>query len=219
MVRTAALISLIAGVLCITAAGQAAKDPFGGARDLATGAGSYGAPGCTVNVPAGVDPFCLTTSRREFNFNATADPLGNDARGTFRTDAFRIPTGELTSSWVGVVTCLNVVGNAASFGGYLTQDASPTLPAGTPFIEYVVDNSRVDPALPDLISPFAVLPVGDPDRSTVPDDFPATCPPPIAPRGYFPLQSGDISVVDATCGEVRTNPNGKLKCKGLSTGV
>ncbi len=208
MRRTTAAAFVLVTALFIAAAGQAAKDPFNGARDSAVGSGTYG-PGCAIELPPTKDPFCLTTQVRRFAFSATSDPLGGDAQGTWTTDTTP------TRHWAGTITCLNVAGNTASFGGVITESPNPSaVPPGTPFIEYVVDNTQVDPALPDLISPFAILPPGDPDLANVPADFPATCPPPVPSlAGYFPVTSGDIAVTDSSCGEVKTNPNGKVKCK------
>lgn len=83
---------------------------------------------------------------------------------------------------------MTVAGGRAAVGGI------ETVPSGDPFLLYVEDRGPIGSAVPDRISPLAILPEGDPDRSLLPPDFPRTCPSPDSINGYLPLTSGDISV-------------------------
>ena len=113
---------------------------------------------------------------------------GSAGTGTFTVDAVSSPSGASPSGTLsfnlaigtiaGPVTCVHVVGNAATVGG--TADASSTIvAAGTPFVLHAVDNAGVGP--PDILR----LELGT-----------SGCPEPslISPS---PVTAGDLVIVDA----------------------
>jgi len=192
-------VTLLCGVvsaLVLATAGNAAAPVF----DSAQGAGSYNARGCMIMVPPDRDLACFpdVDRVRDFSFSAKQRGFGERASG-FWTQRQTGPSGVSTVG--GPVTCLNVLGETAVFGGVITEQATPegTTPlVGVPFLIWVVDNgSASDGDPPDLISPYAVFPDGDPDRPLLPHAFPNVCPQPFPSLyGYFPLTSGNVVVED-----------------------
>ena len=165
------------------------------------GAGSAGP--CTVVPPLTGENFCFPRGR-DFAFSAVSRGVGPVIRGLggrangFYSQASPIGT---TLRVIGDVTCLNVVGNTAVFGGVVRPGTVTGSEAERiPFIVYVVDNgeaSEGDP--PDLISPMGIFPQGDPDRPLVPEQFPRLCPPPVPSiYGYLPVTNGNIVVQEGS---------------------
>lgn len=185
---TGALVAGLAVATIATARGDAGGL---GKRDIVFGAGTFG-PGC-AETHAG--PFCITA---QFTFRLLARSRGHGGRAS---GVFERRNDVNGNTFLTEVTCANVEGNRAAIGGIVTRTPSPDPSSGTgvPFILYVEDNGtldRSDGTTPDRISPFAVLPEGDPDLSLMPEGFPRVCPSPESIYGYFPLTSGDITVSD-----------------------
>jgi hypothetical protein len=180
MTRFIGLAGLALAVLVLALPAVAAAP----ATDSAQGAGSV-APGTCVGT------FCLA-SGREFSFSAKAIGFGGHATGTYHQS-------NLINAGPGVtgdVTCLNVLGNFASFGGVITQAAGNPAAVGLPFVVYVADNGPADSGL-DLISPLGVFASDDPDLGLLPAGFPRVCPPAVPSLyGYFPVSQGNIVVTD-----------------------
>lgn len=192
------LAAAAAAVLAGATAAVAAAPAF----DKAEGAGTYG-PGCFTTAPIVTDPgtFCFGFERR-FSFSAQQLGFGGRANG-FYTHERTNPSGG--NRFTARVTCLNVAGNAAVFGGVVTAglpqpNGEPSV--GEPFVVWVVDNGNAsDGDPPDLISPFAFFPDDDPDRHLVPTALPNVCPQPTPSLyGYLPLTSGNIVVDDRAPG-------------------
>ncbi|MGH3104776.1 MAG: hypothetical protein ACRDN6_11850 [Gaiellaceae bacterium] len=185
----------VAGAGALAAAGFAGLAPTtetGVKGDIAFGVGTFG-PGCTQDTPPPRPIFC-TASNFTVRLLALAGPNGFRVHGFFERR-----NNQNGNTFSGPITCLNVQGKTASIGGVVTRTPSPTGEGtGVPYLVYVVDNGPPGSATPDLISPFAVLPPGDPDLAFVPPNFPDTCPSPASIYGYFPLTSGDITVQDDT---------------------
>jgi hypothetical protein len=173
----------LAVFLCALAFGAVPAVAAAPTFDSAEGAGSI-APGSCIG------SFCLNAGR-EFDFSATQLGFGTAAKGTYHQAGLLNPGAGVS----GRVTCLNVAGNLASFGGVITSDAGDPSLVGVPFAVWVADNGPADSGL-DLISPLNVYPPGDPDLPTLPGGFPHICPPPVSPDGYFPVSQGNIVVDD-----------------------
>ena len=191
------LLCAFVGALALATAGNAAAPAF----DSAQGAGSYNARGCMIMVPPDRELTCFpdVDRVRTFSFSAKQRGFGERASG-FWTRRQAIAGGG-TSTLGGRVTCLNTLGDTAVFGGVITEQSNPagnTELVGVPFLIWVVDNGTAsDGDPPDLISPEAVFPDGDPDRPLLPRAFPNVCPQPFPSLyGYFPLTSGNIVVDD-----------------------
>ena len=194
-----ALAAALSAALSLATAAPAAAPTFAKTE----GAGET-AP-CTVVPPLSGTQFCFTRGR-SFAFEAMARGGGPIVRGlgARATGFYAHSSVGLTPVLRGDVTCLNVVGNTAVFGGVLRRIANETGPR-IPFVVYVVDNGEAnegDP--PDLISPLSVFPENDPDRPLLPEAFPHLCPPP-APSiyGYLPVTDGNIVVQE---GEISLTP-------------
>ena len=192
-------VGAVLGALLFALAGSAAAPDF----DSAQGAGSIAPGTCVLDEPAPISPgtaFCLTQGR-EFSFSAKQRGFGERATG-FYTQRNAVNPGPGIR---GEVTCLNVLGEFAVFGGIIRESVSSTL-IGLPFVVYVVDNGPPGSSPRDLISPLGVFPQADPDLALLPQAFPNICPPPFPSLyGYFPVSQGDIVVDDESA-------------KGLPTG-
>ncbi len=115
-----------------------------------------------------------------FSFNAVSGPSGEHATGSTSLDL-------AIGTFVGTVTCLNVVGNEATVGGVWTE-GSTGAPVGDGYILHVRDGAGT--GLPDLLR-LELLGPGPPSScGTVVMISPA------------PVESGDVSVVDAAAPEV-----------------
>jgi hypothetical protein len=156
-------------------------------NDHAFGAGTFG-PACW-QTHAG--PFC-TPFNYTFRLLGVSRGEGGRAGGVF--ERRNNVTGGVLH---GDVTCMEVEGNRASIGGYLTPTAGAF--QGDPFVVYVEDSGTLaadDGSTPDQISALAALPSGDPDLPLMPEGFPAVCPVADSIYGYAPLTAGDITVSD-----------------------
>jgi hypothetical protein len=177
MKASAALACVLAAF--VVAAPAVAKPP---AFASAQGAGSI-APGACVGT------FCLGNGR-EFDFTAKQLGFGGHAAGTYHQAGLDSTGPGVT----GRVTCLDVLGNFASFGGVITDDPGSPQLVGVPFVVWVADNGPADSGL-DLISPLGVFPTGDPDLGLLPQGFPHVCPPAVPSLyGYFPVGQGNVVV-------------------------
>lgn len=163
-------------VLVIAAVAPAVAPAKDAKKDYAVGSGAY----------IFSTPF-VVPRERTFDFSAI-DKGSKKATGFLRQDDARFDL-----HWVGDVTCLNVLGNLAVFGGVLTT--APFGATGQPFVVWVADNGPPDSGLDGYSSVYL------PDPGDVPADFPASCPEPVSPIGYFPVLSGDIVVNDGTVEE------------------
>jgi hypothetical protein len=187
----AAIVVAGAGVLAAAGlAGLAPTTETGVKGDVVFGVGTFG-PGCAQDTPPPRTTFCTPFSYT-FRVLGLAGPNGFRVHGFFERR-----NNENGNTFSGPITCLNVQGDTASIGGIVTR--TPTGEGtGVPYLVYVVDSGPPGSTTPDLISPFAILPAGDPDLASVPANFPDTCPSPASIYGYFPLTSGDITVQDDT---------------------
>lgn len=188
MTRKLAGLAVVAAALMAATAAPAAAPEF----DKAEGAGTYG-PGCPVLAPPGTE-FCPATERR-FSFSALQRGFGERASGVFTHEHVTLD-GQLRR-FAGQVTCLNVLGDTAVFGGNLTESPDDVL---VPFIVWVVDNGNAsDGDPPDLISALQInLPEEGPIFGVA---FPNVCPHPFpSPIGYLPVTSGNIVVEDESAG-------------------
>lgn len=194
--RTAFKTALATGVAAAALAGAAyAAAPL---LDKTEGAGTTGA--CTVVPPVVTgENFCFPRGR-DFAFSAHQRGLGDRATGFYTQRSI----GSTGTGFRGEVTCLNVVGETAVFGGVFRSTTGP-VPERIPFIIYVVDNGNArDGDPPDLISPLGIFPQDDPDEPLLPQGFPNVCPPPGASiYGYLPVTDGNIVVEDQSDPRVR----------------
>ena len=190
----------VTGALVLAAAANAAVPEF----DSAQGAGSIAPNSCVLADPAPVvsgTTFCLTQGR-EFSFSAKQRGFGERATGFYTQRNLLNPGPGIR----GEVTCLNVLGEFAVFGGIVRQSASTSL-IGLPFVVYVVDNGPPGSSPPDLISPLGTFPQNDPDRPLLPEAFPNICPPPFPSLyGYFAVDTGDIVVEDESASDTVVGP-------------
>jgi hypothetical protein len=180
----ALLGAIIAGLAVATIATGTGGSSATPGHDNAFGAGTFG-PACW-QTHAG--PFCTP-------FNYTFRLLGVSQGESGRAGGVLERRNNVTGGVLrGDVTCMEVEGNRASIGGYLT----PTSDAfqGDPFVVYVEDSGTLaadDGSTPDQISALGAFPPGDPDLPLMPEGFPAVCPePPL--DGYAPLTAGEITV-------------------------
>lgn len=170
MNRIVLLVLAGAVALAIAAVGIAATP-----GDRARGSGTAGP--CIVEGP--LIGICLV--ERDFRFSAITTPKG-DVHGTYSD---RVASGPRLR---GDVTCLEVDGNTAVFGGVLTG-GDPAL-EGTRFNVWVVDNGPPGSAPPDLISPVLIDADSDPAF--------LLCDTTVSPVGYLAVTSGDIRVTDGS---------------------
>lgn len=168
------LIPLLAITLALVA--PAASSANDANKDYATGDGSY-----FFTKP---DPSFIPRTRT-FVFDVRQRG-SHKAFGNWQQNDTQFPS----VSFAGDVTCLKVVGKLAAFGGVMTDAGH----AGTPFVVWVADGGPRDSGLDQYSS--AYVPQAEDYGTTVPTDFPATCPEPVSPIGYFPVLTGDIVVND-----------------------
>lgn len=160
---------VLAAMVAAAAAAPAAADPP--AFDKAEGA-------CAFTCDPVIPGFNACNAPRvfEFSFSAIQLGFGPHARGFIRrTLVAPFPGGESR----GRVTCLNVIGNAAVFGGFL-ETGSP----GQPFFVWVIDNGPPGSSPPDLMSLFWVTPFVE-EVVAIPPGAPFLCPQPFGPL-YHP---------------------------------
>lgn len=178
--------ALVAGLTVATIATARGFDDDDGprARAYTFGVGTFG-PGCW-ETHAG--PFCTP-------FNYTVRLLGvRRGRGGRAWGEFERRNNVTGGRLTGRVTCMSVLGNRASIGGFFTP-TSAAFP-GDPFLIYVEDNGTLGTATPDQVSALVALPPGDPDLPLMPARFPRVCPSTDSLYGYLPLTSGDITVAE-----------------------
>jgi hypothetical protein len=110
-----------------------------------------------------------------FHLNAKSGPAGEDPQGHA---SVRQPGGEF--SFMGEVTCLNVIGNTAVAGGVITQSDFGPGAEGNGFLIWVIDNGQgvKDAAVAQLLP-----------------EPPPACP---APGLGIPFKGGNFIVHDAT---------------------
>jgi hypothetical protein len=187
MRRKLALLAVGVATAALSVATASAGPPE---FDKAEGAGTYG-PGCAILVPPELQG-CFSFARN-FSFSAIQRGFGESASGVYTNERL-----DNERRFTGRVTCLNVLGETAVFGGVIREGVNLTTGqdiSGLPFAVWVIDNGNAsDGDPPDLISPvFLVLPEeGKPLGAA----FPMVCPEPVSPIGYFPLTSGNIVVED-----------------------
>jgi hypothetical protein len=108
--------------------------------------------------------------------------------GRYRT-RWMVP-GRTSTTFIGRVLCMSIVGNAMVVGGVLN---APGILRGVPWVEYAVDNG----ATGDLVSDMGLFPPEDDDLAFLPVGFPNVCPAPgllASIYGYLPLQLGGVVV-------------------------
>ena len=160
-----------AGVIALTSAAVGFAATPG---DRARGSGTAGP--CIVEGP--LIGICLV--ERDFRFSAFTTPPGA-VHGTYSD---RVAGGARAR---GRVTCLEVDGNTAVFGGVLTG-SDPAL-EGIRFNVWVVDNGDPGSTPPDLISPVLI----DVDDPTF-----VLCGTTVSPVGYLAVTDGDLTVTDGS---------------------
>ena len=123
-----------------------------------------------------------------FEFDAQSDALGGDATGVFALSV----VGDPATAFRGEVTCLQVLGNSARFGGIVTESTF-----GSPVVGDEVTFSVLDGGQADVFSGTGGIPLCSP-FSVV----------------SFPVDSGNIVVEDAQCDTFKDKPGtDKDKCK------
>ena len=190
MLRIRLFAALVGAVLAgLAVATIAAADDEGGSRasSAAFGVGTFG-PGCWQT---GGGPFCTP-------FNYTIRLLGvKTGYGQRAWGEFQRRNNVTGGGFTATVTCMNIVGNEASVGGYL--DTTGQFP-GDPFVIHVEDNGVLGSSTPDQVSALAAFPPDDPGWALLPAGFPRVCPPAESTLGYLPLTSGDVTVTEAAVG-------------------
>jgi hypothetical protein len=182
----APLVGAAIAALGIAAIAGAQLDDADGTNGAYAFAGGTTGPGCVQTGP----PFCVPFS---YTYRLLAVPRGESGLpwGVFQRR--NQGTGGI---FTGRLTCTTVEGNRAAVGGYVISSGTPAFD-GEPFLIYLQDNGPLGSASPDRISPLGVLPPGDPLLSLVPERFPQECPSADGTAfGYFPLESGDVTVAD-----------------------
>lgn len=182
MRRALVCTALVAGwLLALPTASQGSHSPAGSApRDFTLGAGWQ-------SLPLG--------GKEHFAFTAHIGPAGR-ARG------WEVARGDLDGSgplppfrFRGPVTCLNVVGNRASFF-YEYRRAEPPFFQGGGVQVYVEDNGR--PRNGHAVDGSAFdAPLPGPGPGLPPLEGPTVCPPPRV-TGYDLIEAGNLVVHDAT---------------------
>ncbi len=183
----AALIgALVAGLSVATIAVARGYDDDDGPRAhaYAFGVGSFG-PGCWQTDGG---PFCVP-------FNYTARLLGVQTGRSHRAwGVFERRNNVTGGTFMGRVTCMNVSGNRASIGGFLT---APPAAIGDPFLIYVEDNGTLGTTTSDRISALSAF---APEEALPVARFPRVCPSAESTLGYLPLTNGDITVREGAAG-------------------
>ena len=175
------------GVATIGAAQSQDDDGTNGAYAFA---GGTTGPGCVPTDP----PFC-----HQFGHTYRILAVSRGEEG-IPWGVFQRRNQGTGGVFTGRLTCSTIEGHRAVIGGYVTSSATPEF-VGVPFLIYLEDNGSLGSSSPDRISPLAVLPPGDPFWAVVPQRFPRVCPSADGTNfGYFPLASGDVTVVDAETG-------------------
>ena len=149
-------------------------DGGGGGGDLA-----YCAPPGSPE-PGQCSRFQFTIQEVTFDFDASSGPMGESPVGTYRE--VRPAFDEFFEYQI---TCLQVTGNSASFGGLVTDSNFLPVPMGQGVAHTVVDNT---PPAFDLISSHTVIPTGPPAANT--PNCGSLLPPNLA------VTAGDIVVQD-----------------------
>jgi hypothetical protein len=116
------------------------------------------------------------------NLAAHSGPLGQNASGHYHLET--IPGSAIPIELDVDVTCLNVVGNLAMVGGFVTKLVVNGVPVSgvQGFLEPVQDNHLL--GVPDMVGSISLMP-----------NAPSICPPPTP--GTFAIDQGNIVVHDA----------------------
>ena len=171
------LLILTTGIAAIAIAGFAGSTGKAAQNQVYAFGTTTQNPGCTEDGP----PFCYAST---LTYRVLAVEHGNGHAWGI-VSRFNYGTGITRSAYV---TCMTVAGDKAAIGGMETS------PDNVPFLLYVQDRGLPGGSLSDRISPYAILPPGDPDLPRLPADFPHTCPSPDSTYGYLPQANGDITI-------------------------
>jgi hypothetical protein len=170
--RLGLMLLCTGAALALTASAANANDGAGDnpAADLVAG---------TVKVPLAT-PVGTFPAQMHVNAIGTATEASGDLWVTLdASDSF---LGEIHFS--GEVTCVNAIGNVATFRGVVTASDSPFVPVGSGTLGQRVDNGQGEGARPDESAGILTSPV------------PGPCPPPSLTT--LPVEQGNVLVHDGS---------------------